>query len=1262
MVAEGDTSLVPVTSLEGRDRPAMKSGEPLLLARLRRATFIAALAVSWASGSVSAQYACEQWAPLATFGNPPARFGQQMVYDSDRQKIIMFGGETRDALTLPVYLNDTWEFDLGTETWTEIDAGEDVPDGRSGFSMAYDQVTKRVLLWGGLRIDLPGPTDDVARDVWSYDPVAHVWQFREVIPLYIGTIQAAMAYDPIREEAVVFGGRDDDQAYDLTFTGAGVFTQKNPAHHPDARIGHTMVWSPSLGGIVLYGGESFGDSGFGTQYADVWLWDGTDWQYLGTGIALTDQGAVWDTLFGKLILFGGSPETANVYFRGSDGVTMVHPTMGGPEARGRMGFVWDEAQNLAVMFGGKAGDNIYDGTWAFGGRPPTIESEPLGRESPPCQDNFFTYTPGGIGPLATQWQRIVDGTPIDLHDNARMFGTTTQQLEINPVRPDDSGLYRVEVANDCGTTPSLPFSITVEEGAWIQTTLGPKRENTQMAYDSGRGKVVLFGGFQAPGEDGFDYVTENDTWEYDGSTWTRVVDTSVLPGAIPGRQTASMAYDPVRGVTVMFGGFYADNTHQNDGTLSDTWEWNGSTWTQKANGPGPRIKGQMVWDPDRQRILLYGGRVGGSAQANDLWEWDGTTWTQRSPSGDLPPGNELATAAYDPGRKALVVQTATTTNPPVGQTWELIDDHWTLVGTTAENAFTNGTFVMQYDTAREHVVGIGLHLVTGDPREHETWLQTTPGTWRRMNVAQLLPARTYFPTAYDSGRSRMVIQGGHDLTNGEELLETRELTFEGDPLCGVTVCGDGAVDPGEDCDPFTDDDGACCYHCHFASEFTPCGIDGRCDDAGHCVVTSCGNGVVDNGEQCDPYAAPYDPFVDACCSFDCTFSAAGTDCYQPTDTGVCNASGECVSSQCGDGIINSDLEQCDGPDVECCTPTCRITSHAACGDPCDGSQCADLGANGIDCLGLDDPTGCSAATSVIGYLGPEGGTLSTPDGSASLILGPGVGPAGTYSIGSQLASSEFSLGDASILVLAARFQPSTTFGAPGATIVLRWLDADNDGLVDGNGAEERSLTLFHDGVVSGQCSTDPGCDRGANTWPFSTTSFSEFAVAGTPPPDCTLFGKPRLVLGKTRLPTGDDTLAFSGTLPAPAAAPDPDLAGLGFRLDDAQGTVVDLAIPPGSFDKATKTGWKVGKKRTKWIWTHPKRGAPSGIVKVMVAVRAKKALLIVKVKGTAGAFAVTTPVAVALTFPDGGDCGLTRFDGAGQSCVIKRKGKSLVCK
>ncbi|MCC6763048.1 MAG: hypothetical protein IT293_00150 [Deltaproteobacteria bacterium] len=1213
-----------------------------------------------------AQYDCEQWLAVATTNDPPKRFAHQLVYDSDRQKILMFGGESRDVLTLPTYLDDLWELDLPSATWREVSSA-DGPDGRSGYAAAYDAKNKLLVIYGGLRPDLPGPTDDLQRNVWAYDPAADHFDLIGTISADRGVVQAAMAYDPIRQDWVVFGGRDDDQAYASTVVRGSLV---HPAHSPAARVGHTMVWSSSLGGVLLYGGQSFDDRQFGAVFGDVWLWDGTDWQLLASGPTRYDHGAVWDAFFDKLILFGGvdvdGTTTADVLFRAGDGPTTRHDTTGSPAPRGRMGFAWDQAHRVAVMFGGKGGDTIYSGTWTFGGRPPTYTVSPTSREAPPCTDNTFSFTPEGIGPFALQWQRLVNGVPVDLHDNARMAGTTTTQLEIDPLRASDSGLYRVVASNDCGATPTGSFSVTVQEGAWIQTTLGPPRENPQMAYDGVRGKVVLFGGFQSPGEDGFGFATENDTWEYDGGTWTRIQKTSVLPGAIPGRQLASMGYDPLRQVTVMYGGNYADNTHQHDGVLSDTWEWNGATWTEKANGPGPRVKGQMVWDGDRQRLELYGGRTGSSTQANDLWEWDGTTWTPRVTSGGPPTANENATAAYDPVRKALVVHTYTLGADPTGETWDLIDDAWTLRGTTSETSLSNGTLALVFDAARGHPVGIGFHQLQSGTREHETWILESPGSFRRMNVAQLFPPRSSMPLVYDTARQREVTHGGRNLTNGDEIGETSELTFEGDPLCGVTVCGDGAVDPGEDCDPFSTDDGLCCSECRFVSYFTPCGFGGRCDHAGQCMYTNCGNGVLDPGEECETRPSPYDPYRDACCNLDCTYDPPGAACYHDPGPGTCNAAHECVSDTCGDDALDSDLEECDGPNAQslCCTPTCRHTTFGACSDACSGGACEANGAGGTQCrLDPVDTTGCSAATSTNGWIdGAAGGAITTPDGSASLTVPPGVAPSGNYAIASHLATSAFGIGDATTLVFAARFEPSAAFALPGVTITLRWPDADGDGIVDGTNVAERGMTLRHDGVPIGACATDAGCDRTLNQWSFHVLSFSELALAGSPPPVCATFAKPRLTLGKMLAPGGDDTLAFVGILPAPPSPPDADVAGIAFRLDDGAGSVVDVTLPPGAYDKATKIGWKVDKKRTRWTWSHPKAGAPAGIVKATLAVHVRQATLAVSVKGTAGTFAATAPVAVILDLPAIGTCGATHFAVGKETCALKSKGKRLACK
>lgn len=142
-----------------------------------------------------------------------------------------------------------------------------------------------------------------------------------------------------------------------------------------------------------------------------------------------------------------------------------------------------------------------------------------------------------------------------------------------------------------------------------------------MAYDSQRGRTVLFAGANTTGYLG-------DTWEWDGTSWTLGSATGPTP-----RAGHAMAYDSRRGRTTLFGG--ADIT----GLQGDTWEWDGVTWTQLlVAGPAPRYAHSMA--NDGGRTVLFGGN-----RTADTWEWDGSTWAQ-SPSA-TPLGRFYAAMAYD---------------------------------------------------------------------------------------------------------------------------------------------------------------------------------------------------------------------------------------------------------------------------------------------------------------------------------------------------------------------------------------------------------------------------------------------------------------------------------------------------------------------------------------------------------------------------------------------------------------------------------------
>ena len=73
---------------------------------------------------------------------PPARWGTQMVYNSQAEKVILFGGSIDQTI-----FDDTWAYD--GQTWQPV-VTKVRPPRRSGHNLFYDQMRGRVLLFGGL--------------------------------------------------------------------------------------------------------------------------------------------------------------------------------------------------------------------------------------------------------------------------------------------------------------------------------------------------------------------------------------------------------------------------------------------------------------------------------------------------------------------------------------------------------------------------------------------------------------------------------------------------------------------------------------------------------------------------------------------------------------------------------------------------------------------------------------------------------------------------------------------------------------------------------------------------------------------------------------------------------------------------------------------------------------------------------------------------------------------------------------------------------
>ncbi|MEI6775568.1 MAG: kelch repeat-containing protein [Chloroflexales bacterium] len=306
-------------------------------------------------------------------------------------------------------------------------------------------------------------------------------------------------------------------------------------------------------------------------------------------------------------------------------------------------------------------------------------------------------------------------------------------------------------AQEGGRQEDVVLAQSSVEAAWTQGEI-PARSDPALAYDATRQRVVLFGGYVINGS----YL--NDTWEWNGTTWTQRMPAN----SPPARYGNTLAYDATRQRVVLFGGLGSS------GYLNDTWEWDGTTWTQRmpANSPPDRYYHALAYDTTRQRVTLFGGQ-NSSGFLNDTWEWDGTTWTLRTPASS-PSARYGHALAYDAIRQHVILFGGYNGNS-LNDTWEWDGMTWTLRTPTLSPP-ARYSHALFYDATRQRVVLFGGFGSSGILNDTWEWDGTM---WTLRTLASSPPARYSHAMAYDATRQRVVLFGGYG-SNGSFLNDTWE--------------------------------------------------------------------------------------------------------------------------------------------------------------------------------------------------------------------------------------------------------------------------------------------------------------------------------------------------------------------------------------------------------------------------------------------------------------------------------------------------------
>jgi cysteine-rich repeat protein len=252
-----------------------------------------------------------------------------------------------------------------------------------------------------------------------------------------------------------------------------------------------------------------------------------------------------------------------------------------------------------------------------------------------------------------------------------------------------------------------------------------------------------------------------DTWEWDGTAWTQI-PTAHSPGT---RLDAAMAYDPIRHRIVLFGGFSAFYA----GYQGSTWEYDGVDWTLKnpANSPPPLAAAAMTFDANRGHILLYGGISGDATEGTATWDYDGNTWTKLTPASN--PGVRSGHRMVWDAKNNVVVLVGGAVNPNGSgggggdnHIWTWNGTSWSdrgaqsLLGTTAYDGLA-----VAFDPQRQVTV-----MWNGNQTNTYEWNGTTLSSVAGTPVAGSGNSYNYIEFAYDVKRSQTILFGGYGLVSG----------------------------------------------------------------------------------------------------------------------------------------------------------------------------------------------------------------------------------------------------------------------------------------------------------------------------------------------------------------------------------------------------------------------------------------------------------------------------------------------------------------
>lgn len=248
-------------------------------------------------------------APAPTEPGPRAWHAMSGDGSESQHGIYLYGGTYINDGGTSSLLGDFWFYDLKTFAWRTVKpTGKTKPGGKVHASFSCGPA-ECVLAQGW-----PSNRKGSGTDTWIFSKATSSWsELNCTTALCPGPRRiAAIAFDFDRDRGyhVLFGGegrRTMDFLGDTYTFKDGAWTQHFPTDAPSPRFAAAMAFIPTLGKVVLFGGQIAYDEN--PNACDMWAWDGNNWQEItqSGGPCLAAHSMAWDTSTAtpRLLVMGG---------------------------------------------------------------------------------------------------------------------------------------------------------------------------------------------------------------------------------------------------------------------------------------------------------------------------------------------------------------------------------------------------------------------------------------------------------------------------------------------------------------------------------------------------------------------------------------------------------------------------------------------------------------------------------------------------------------------------------------------------------------------------------------------------------------------------------------------------------------------------------------------------------------------------------------------------------------------------------------------